>query len=85
MTERGREKLRLSVFCSFQLQPASSFSVSMTISSSGTSFCKPQFPDLSNGETLAILPTMDDIFSNPQGCGQQPGRVDSDPGAGVGI
>lgn len=47
-------------------------------------FFKPQFPSV-KWRDIAILPTLDDIFSNLQGCRHQSGKVDGDPGVGVGL
>lgn len=35
-------------------------------------FFVPQLPYLSNGETLVVLPSMDDIFSHPHSVDQHP-------------
>lgn len=55
------------------------------MSSSGASFLQTSVSLLVKWKDVAILPTLDDIFSNLQGCIYQPSRVDGDPGAGVGF
>ena len=55
------------------------------MSSSGASFLQTSVSLLVKWKDVAILPTLDDIFSTLQGCRYQPSRVDGDPGAGVGF
>ena len=55
------------------------------MSSSGASFLQTSVSLSVKWRDIAILPTLDDIFSNLQGCKHQSGRVDCDPGAGVGL